>query len=313
MRGTSQSKRVRWGSRPQTITLALIVTGLAAAVMIIGACGTPSNPTDSVSTTTTTSPSSMIPHPIGPDQVVFKVSTGGGLVPAEYNVTATPEFVLYGDGRVIVPGPVIAIYPGPALPNLQTAFLPEEAVQSILVAAREAGLFQTGVDYGQPGITDVGTTSFLIDAAGQTYQTHIYALGMETAAGGLTLEQQQARAAVQDFRNKLIDLTAFTTEQLQWAPFVYDRLAVYSRPAAPSGGSDSTDVAPNYLDWPLRDLGTTGEALPTGFRRQVVTGSDLAALQDEALLGQATQITLWRSAGKTYHLYFRPLLPDEKD
>jgi hypothetical protein len=136
---------------------------------------------------------------------------------------------------------------------------------------------------------------------------------MESAAGGLTLEQQQARAAVQDLRSKLADLTAFTADQLQWAPFVYDRLAVFSRPARPTNSPDSTEITPNYLDWPLGDLATAGEELQTGFRRVVVTGSDLTTLQENELLQKATQITIWRSAGNTYHLYFRPLLPDEKE
>ena len=48
---------------------------------------------------------------------------------------------------------------------------------------------------------------------------------------------------------------------------------------------------------------------PEGFRKVVVSGDDLAKLQP--LLGQATQITLWKSGDREYYLYFRPLLPDE--
>jgi len=64
------------------------------------------------------------------------------------------------------------------------------------------------------------------------------------------------------------------------------------------------------LDWPLADLSTLGEAvLPEGYRRVVVSGDDLSTLRP--LLGQATQITLWKSGDREYYLYFRPLLPDE--
>jgi hypothetical protein len=42
----------------------------------------------------------------------------------------------------------------------------------------------------------------------------------------------------------------------------------------------------------------------------VVSGQELTKLQ--ALLDNATTITLWTSGQTTYNLYFRPLLPDEK-
>ena len=209
----------------------------------------------------------------------MRVETGGGFVPVEYNLTATPEFSLYGDGRVIETGPMILIYPGPALPNLQTAVISEEAIQGILEAAREAGLFDPTIDYGQPGITDVGTTTFTINADGQTYRTDIYALGMEEGAGGLTMEQQQARAAVSDFRAKLMDLTAFETEEIVWEPFEYEALDVYSRAVDPAASPDPADVQPNRLVWPLDDLATAGAAVqPEGYRRVTVTGDDLATL-----------------------------------
>jgi hypothetical protein len=286
--------------------LCLVAIGLAA-------CGTPSDPGDDDATTTTvTSPSGGIVHPSGSSELVLKVSTGGGFVPVEYNLTMTPEFSLYGDGRVIVTGPVVAIYPGPALPNLQTATISEDAVQAILAAAEEAGLLQSGVDYGQPGITDVGTTSFTLNVGSQTYQTDVYALGMEAGAGGLTMEQQQARAAIQDFRSKLTDLTSFVTDQIQWAAYDYTDLIVFSQPVDPGSSTGSTDVAPSFLDWPLGHLATLGVAVDPGYRRVVVTGNDLATLKQKPPLEQANQITVWKSAGKEYHLYFRPLLPDEQ-
>ncbi|MCL5735926.1 MAG: hypothetical protein M1274_10135 [Actinobacteria bacterium] len=260
---------------------------------------------------TVTSISESISHPAGGDQIVLQVKSGGGFVPVEYNLTNLPEFSLYGDGRVIVSGPVIAIYPPPALPNLQTVVIPEETVQALLSAAREAGLFNNGVDYGQPGITDVATTTFIVNAEGSTYQSDVYALGMEDDATGLTMEQQQARAAVDDFRSKLMDLTAFTTAPLSWATYDYKSLAVFSRLVDQNATTDTTDIMPGQLDWPLADLATLGTEVQGGFRRAVVSGEDLAALK-QVPLDKATTITLWSSGDKEYHLYFRPLLPDEE-
>jgi hypothetical protein len=41
----------------------------------------------------------------------------------------------------------------------------------------------------------------------------------------------------------------------------------------------------------------------------VISGSELATLRP--LLDKATAITLWKSGDREYHLFFRPLLPDE--
>ena len=246
-------------------------------------------------------------HPTGEDEVVLRMTTGGGLVPIEYDFSLVPEFSLYGGGRVVVPGPVDAIYPGAALPNLQTVVVPEESLQSILSAAREAGLFDPSFDYGLPTVADGPTTTIVIDAGGSIHRSEIYALTIE-GAGGLSLEQQQARAAVNDARSKLIDLAAFVSGPIAWEQYQFSGLAVYTQ-AVDAG--DPPDVQPNYLEWPLGDLSTLGEeASRPGSRRVVVSGKDLAALRP--LLDKATQITIWSSGGSQYHLVFRPLLPDEK-
>ena len=52
-----------------------------------------------------------IGHPTSATGVVVRVSTGGGFVPVQVNLRALPSFTLYGDGTVVVPGPVIQISP----------------------------------------------------------------------------------------------------------------------------------------------------------------------------------------------------------
>lgn len=252
----------------------------------------------------------VVAHPEAPEEAIVQVSTGGGLVPVEFNLTQVPEFSLYGDGRVVVTGPVIAIYPGPALPNLQTAVISEKAVQAVLAAAQATRLLDPAFDWGQLPIADAATTTIVISAKGGTYRSEIYALGMNEAPG-LSADQENARADVSDFLAKLTDLTTFEPNPLTWEPYSYAALAVYSTPLDP-GATPNPDVQPNRLAWPLGDLASLGEAVaPEGYRRAVVTGQDLKALQ--AVLPQATQITVWESGGKEYQVHFRPLLPDEKD
>jgi hypothetical protein len=290
---------------------ALVLAGALVLVGVVGiaavACGTGGGSGDG-DTTSTTGAAGTISHPTGPDQIVMQVVTGGGFVPIEYNYTLLPEFTLYGDGTVIVTGPTIAIYPGPALPNLQTTKVSEDVIQVLLSAAKEAGLFQNGVDYGSPGVADVPTTTIVINADGTTYRSEIYALGFEDG-GGLTLEQQQARAAVSALQGKLSTL-ALTSEEVIWAPYEFSSLAVFSRPVDAAYTPDPNDVQPNRLVWPLADLATAGEEVHPGLRKVILTGDDLATLRP--LLDQATQITLWESEGKDYNLWFRPLLPGEQ-
>ncbi len=141
---------------------------------------------------------------------------------------------------------------------------------------------------------------------GKTYTSSVYALGADAPGGDLTMEQQQARAAVSQFAGQLMDLTAFQ-QNLQWDPYDYAALAVYSTPAGDLG---DVEVQPNKLAWPLGDLATAGDAVqPEGFRRLVVSGDGLATLRP--VLREATQITIWTAGDREYNLYFRPLLPDE--
>jgi hypothetical protein len=287
----------------------LLVAGssLLAAAFLFASCG---DGGAGGGTASTNGAGGSFSHPTGAREIVLQVTQGGGFVPVEYNLTLVPAFSLYGDGRVIVSGPVPEIYPGPALPNLQTAAISEDSIQAILSAAREAGLFDPTFDYGRPTITDVATTSIVINADGTTYPSDIYALGMEAGASGLTLEQQQARAAVGEFLGNLMDLGAFEAGEIVWKPYEYTAVAVFSQPADPANTVDPSDVQPNSLDWPLGELSALGEPVqPEGFRRVVISGEDLATLKP--LLDQATMITLWKSGGQDYHLYFRPLLPED--
>ena len=196
-------------------TIPVVAAAVFATVTLLAACGAAGGPigggggSTTTAGPTTTGPAGSLTHPSGKNDVVLQVRTGGGFVPIEYDYTNTPEFSLYGDGRVVITGPVIMIYPGPALPYLQTTIISEETVQAILSAAREAGLFSATFDYGQPGIADAPTTTFVLNAGGAGYRAQVYALGMESGAGGLSLEQQQARAALNDLRGKLTDLSAF--------------------------------------------------------------------------------------------------------
>lgn len=315
-------------SRRQPVVLAVFTVLLAVSLAVaIAGCGTADNPpggepapsdtTVAPGTTSTSAPGSSttlpagaIQHPTGAADVVIRVSTGGGFVPMEYNFTLLPEFTLYGDGRIVVTGPTTLEYPGRALPNLQTAVVSEDAIQAMLAAAKEAGLFRNGFDYGYPNVADVGTTTMTITVEGTAYTAEIYALGFEDT-GSLTTEQQQARAAIDDLRGRLGDPAKFAGTEPVWEPYDFAAIKVFSRAVDPNAGTDPTDIQPGRLPWPLADLATSGkEALNgQGLREVVISGDELSTIKP--LLEQATQITLWKSGDVEYNLYLRPLLPDE--
>lgn len=260
-----------------------------------------------------------VTYPTGDSEVVLRVESGGGFVPVEYNLTQTPSFTLYGDGTVIVTGPMIEIYPQPAMPNLQQTTVSQDDMDKLLSAAREAGLFTNGIDYGTPSVADAPTTTVTVNVNDETYVSSIYALGFElfgdiqsddAATIGLTPDQAEARSAVWEFTAKTGDLDAFLGESLDWRQYAFTSLAVFSVRADYDATSSDDGIQPNRLDWPLDDLGTMGEpAPPAGYRRLVVSGDDLDELRP--LLNEATRITLWNSGYGEYYLYFRPLLPDE--
>ncbi len=183
--------------RPPSRLLAAVAVNLLLVGCVIQAGGSP-NP--SVAPTPPPGPTSnpaVTPGPIvtptpmptaagfqydtGPNALVLRIKTSGGLVPPGYYFGEVPDFSLYGDGRVIVTGPVPAIYPGPALPNLVQFTLDSRQMTDLLVSAEQAGLFGPDVHYDYPGLYDGSTTVFESHVNGD-HTISAYALGLGSEA-----------------------------------------------------------------------------------------------------------------------------------
>jgi hypothetical protein len=256
-----------------------------------------------------------IDHPTGPDDLVIRIAQGGGFVPVEYNLRALPGISIYGDGRMIVEGPQIEIYPGPALPNLQVRRLTEEAIQAILEEARKAGLLGADATYDYPCVTDLPTTTFTVVAEGRTHTVSAYALGFEQgttgSCGGMNgIEvDAEARAKLFDFQVELGGLDSWLPEGSigREQAFEPSEMRLY---VLPYRGDRTLQQEP--VDWPLApELDAFGEPDPnlTDIRCGVVAGEDLATLLQDAR--SANELTPWTSDGDEFALIFRPLLPDE--
>ena len=252
------------------------------------------------------SPSPSAPAaPGGDDALVLRVAAAGGFVPPDQLVGRLPQTSVYADGRVIFNGPVPAIYPGPALPNLQWGTLSPAALQQLLDKAVAAGV-KPGTDFGQPGVADAPTTEVtVVTAAGE--QT-VGAVALREARADdpkLTKAQQQARKKLTGFLDELdAATTKLTTGQPQ--PYQPKILAALVQPYTPR---DDEPGRPLTVEWPGPAL--PGE--PLGPQQQltcvIATGEQLEAVLGAA--AKATATTPWVSAGNSWSLLLRPLLPDE--
>ena len=304
---------------------AMLLGLVLVLLMLIAACGEADDnpgsggnaqptPTQAPSSTPTPQP---VDHPQGASDVVVKIEHVGGFVMQETIVTRMPHFALYGDGSVITQGPQIAIYPAPALPNLQMGTLTGEGIQKILVAAREAGLLDGDKEYRLDMIADAATTVFTITAAGETHTVSVYALMLAEEELNNDMVPEDEREA----RQKLAEFEAMMLDYMSWLPaeavaeteisYPMEQLQIVVVPRDMFMiGDGSIDVG--EMDWPLETpLARIGDEYP--FLQQascaVIEGDDLGTLVDA--LNEANELTTWISEGDEYALLLRPILPDE--
>lgn len=251
------------------------------------------------------SASGVTPSPGGGHDLILRIDIAGGFLPPQAQLRQVPMFALYADGQLIVPGPQIEIYPGPALPNLQVRHVSETGIQAILDAADKAGLLGPDRHYGYPQIADAPTTTFTLVANGKRHIVSVYALGMEEPGQG----DPSKRSALAAFQGKITNLDAWLPAGSLGPeePFLTDELRVYVFSYQPP-----QDLMQKTIDWPLgslrgfRPLPDNGE-----IRCGTVVGPDLKAVLTAAR--QANELTPWGADEERWTLLFRPLLPDESD
>jgi hypothetical protein len=234
---------------------------------------------------------------------VIKIGQVGGLLAPWVTLTQYPTVVLYADGRLIMQGPQVEMYPGPALPNLQVTQLTLAGVQQLLDWAAEAGLKGEDRFLGQP-MPDAGVTQFTVVQASGPHTTTVSDMSSDAQEVG----------ALRRFQDIMLDVR-------QWLPaedivgddlpYDYDRLRIL---AAPANAVDMPDPSlVTVMDWPLDEsLASVGSLIDevSGKRCSEVSGADLDTLKPA--IEQANELTLWRSDGETYSVQFHPLLPDEE-
>ena len=247
-----------------------------------------------------TTPEASLPDDGG---LVLQVAYTGGFVPPQAAYADLPLVSVYADGRVFTEGPVAAIYPGPALPNLQVSQIQPARVEELVQHALDAGVGQP-VDVGIPSVADAPDTRFTVVTDDGTLTSDVPALqeGRPTEDGKSVLTDEQI-AARTDLQGLLDELTGLSAQgSTAYRPTAI--AAVVSTNFPPEASPD--DVA----TWPGPPL--PGDELSTGTDLYCVTARGKAADAVLEAAGRATTGTVWTNPdGGRWAVSLRPLLPDE--
>ena len=290
-----------------------LVAILAAIALIAVACsGASSSASPSTPTPTTVPSPSVVPSPSpAAATLLLKVTSEGGFINPGATLAALPTVAVYGDGRIMTPGPVDAIFPGPLLAPVAVRDVGASGAAAILAAIKAAGLDKAPA--GGPGIPgDSGTNVFTVVVDGVT-TTSRYAGGGPQGPKGPVASGDEGRAAALALLDRLLDPAetwgAASAAESTYAPEGY---RVFVAPGAPPPDASVTEPPVAWpLSTPLSEFGTAAtpdRGIP-GLRQGAVLGPDAAVLGP--LLKSATSLTAFTSGGKPYTLSVRTLLPDE--
>ncbi|GAA0718850.1 hypothetical protein Drose_05150 [Dactylosporangium roseum] len=267
---------------------------IAAALLAAGGCADGSSPSEPAAS-------------FAPGEVVLQVSVGGGFVPVAVAVTELPTVSVFGDGRVITTGPVPAIYPGPALPNVQVQHISQADVAKLTKLAVDAGVGMDR-DLGMPNVADAPTTQITVRTAAGLQRTSAPALGIGSTEE-LSEPQRAAREQLQRLVEDLTDLpkTLGASAIDRPAAYVPTALTVVAVPWQPTDDPMLKD--PPAVAWP-------GPALPgdpVGDHPDVrcVTATGAQVTEILAAAKSANARTPWTAGGSSWSVSFRPLLPHE--
>ncbi len=247
---------------------------------------------------------SPAPSPIGnANTAVIRIEQTGGMLPPWITMGYYPSVAVYADGRLIMQGPQIDLYPGAALPNLVVTRITQAGIDQLLTWAQDAGLQRDDRSLGQP-ILDSGVTMFIVVYPdGSTHRTSV------TDMSGT----DQEIGALRRFQEILGNIRGWIESDIVGddQPYVFERMQIVSNVADPGNVPDPQ--LSSTLDWPLDEpLATIGNSIsePSEYRCSVIEGADLQTLLP--LFAQANQLTLWRSDDELYQLQLHPLLPDDE-
>jgi hypothetical protein len=261
--------------------------------------------------------SGPITHPSG-DDLLLRVDYRGGML-ANGFVTGFPTFSLLGDGRVIVPGAQIAIFPGPALPAVNVRRLTEDGIQAVLDLVASTGFFRADAQFrgAQNVVADAPETVFTLHADGQEVEVAVYGLGALDPAGshpGISADELAAHRILSQLLERLGTLDAWVPTggwaDPNWGPYRPDALRLIVR-NADADPPDDTGIGNALVEWPDdSDPATFGDVIGSSEERCGVVSGQRAEAWYTALSG-ANQLTRFVKGEHRYQVTVRFQLPDE--
>ena len=301
----SHSRPIRLAALTLLGAIVVACSGVASS----GSAGPSAPPT--VAPPESAAPSASSSPAASAASLLLKVTSEGGFINPAATLAALPTVAVYADGRIMTPGPVDAIYPGPLLTPVAVRDVGPKGAAAILAAIKQVGLDAPAT--GGPGIPgDAGTNVFTAVVDGTT-TTSRFARVQPGHPGGPVASGGDEGAAALALLDRLLDpgetWGAPAATNSRYVPVGY---RIYVAPGAPQAAPQASQSPVAWpLSTPLAEFGTP--AVPdrgiTGLRQGVVLGTDAAALGP--VLERASMLTAFTSGGSSYTLYVRPLLPDE--
>ncbi len=272
-----------------------LIAATVARAALAASCGGDDDPVVAGSPTS---------RPTGAGEVVVQVLVDGGFVPVELALTTVPTVTVMGDGAVITPAAVPAIYPGPALPPLQVARATARQVDDLVRRGQELGLLGGPLEFGQPPVADAPNTTVTITAAGRTHRHVAYALDISDdqpvpGRPGLGPREVANRRALSDFVKATSELPPGSEAWRPSAVAVYDLGPYQADPQLPQ----------RALAWPLGRAPSGPPSASGAPPCLLVEGDDLAKVLDAT--GRANARTPWTISGSNRALAFRPVVPGQ--
>ncbi len=262
---------------------------LALFTLLIVACG------GGGATSTTVDPDA-------PERPILTITDEGGFRPVEWILNSPPRFVVTNKGRLLHQGPMVELYPGPLLPNIQVATVDDETMKQIMQYIEDVSLpaiTGTSIDNDAAQfVADATNTVFTyLDPNGVSHSYSVYALGFDTQ-GEKKLINAQLTSLLE-----LLDRTASTTNAGAYLPA---SIQVFAGTLQFPVDQQFANIKPWPLSSPFADI---KEVIP-GWKCLVVEGAEAATLLN--VFSEANQITTWDEAGVELQLLPRGLMPGEK-
>jgi hypothetical protein len=277
---------------------------IALAAFLLAACAGPGSSGDEIR------------HPTG-DSLILRVSYSGGLAGPMFDQLEHPVFSLMGDGRVIVPGAVDAMFPRRALPAQNVRTLTEAGIQAVLAEVAATGLFMDDIEYrgAQNCVMDASDVIFTLHADDRDVTVKVFGLGTldpAVSCPGVTAAEYAAHAKLMILQDRLMNPDGWLPAGAwadAWEPYQPEAMRLVVR-NADNDEPDGSGIPNPLVPWPSSsDPATFGGDGGFGQRCGVVSGDE--ADEWYALLEQANQLTRFTRDEHRYAVQVRFLLPDE--